>query len=506
MKLKVEEIKAAVNIVDVISTYTPLRRAGKELVGICVFHSDTTPSLYVNEDKQVFLCRACSVGGDILDFISQIENLSFQESVVELARIGGIEVEHGTVDKKPLEIIDANKRAMELYRRDVPLDWIKSRGYTKAFADEWKSGYAPKSGQFLFKIAKQEGWLDAAIMAGLVKRDKKGDHYDFFRDRYMFPIVSSKRLVAFGGRRAGMARAKFLNSSESAVYSKSKILYGLDSARQAAGKKKEMVVSEGYMDLWACRRAGIINSVATTGVAFTAQHATIVSRMVDGVVLCYDGDQAGEKATMLALGVCFNAGLPVRIARPPEGSDPDDMDPKELKKLIKKAPDAIEYYHDKYGHLPVRHQKRLIDTLAGYIHECPSRTLHDISKQQIKTFFKVDIVDAPAKPNSDVVGLAQRGVYAVMQDYANADKLFKGLERDHVKGDPALLYLYDAWKDNIESSSWVSRAPEKIRKQLISAINQLKFSQKSIQRLHILILDEALNKAMADIEERIGIA
>ena len=433
MKLKVQEIKEAVNIVEVITTYLPLRRAGREYVGVCPFHNDTTPSLSVNEDKQLFLCRACSTGGDVLDFIGKIENLSFQESVLEVARIGGIEVEEGVVDKKPLQIIEANKRALKLYQRSVPLEWIKERGYSEAFASEWNSGFAPKSGKFLHDIAKREGWLDSAILAGLVKRDSKGEHYDFFRNRYMFPIESSRRIVGFGARDAsGMARAKFLNTSENPVYNKSRILYGLDSARRASGKHKEMIVAEGYMDLWAFRRAGMAHSVSTSGIALTKQHALILSRMVDGIVLCYDGDKAGEKATMLALGICYGAGLPARIARPPAGLDPDDMDPVDLKALIKNAEDAIEYYHSKYGSTQIRHQKRLIEKLTEYIQNCPSRTLRGISKRQIKSFFKVDIEETPVETKGDVVGIFQRSVYAIMQDYSNAGIIFRELKRDHL--------------------------------------------------------------------------
>lgn len=506
MAYKVQDIKAAVNIVDVVSQHVSLRRAGNEYVGLCPFHNDTTPSLYVNEDKQLYLCRACSTGGDVLGFISELENLSFQEAVGELAKIAGIDITEEVADNRPQRIISANMKALELFRKRPPVDWVTERGYDKSFADDWQIGYAPKSGKYIYHHALGNGWLDDALLAGLVKKDEKGQHYDFFRDRVIFPIFVSKRLVGFGGRDfSGFARAKYLNTAENAVYNKSRVLYGIDAARRAGKRRKELVVGEGYMDEWAFHRGKLPNSVATGGVALTQQHATMLSRLVDGVVLCYDGDQAGEKATMRALGVCFGAGLPVRIARPPDGSDPDDMDPKELARIIKEAPDAIRYYKDKYGDLAVRHKKRLIEQLGKFISECPNRTLKDISIDQVKSLFKVDVSVANSKDDA-AVDVLQRAVYAIMQSGDNAEPIFNDLPPEAIRGNIALQYLYECWKGEKDQAEWVSGAAENVRKRLVAAMNQLFFSERSVIRIRLLILDRYYNNLMSSLEEKIATA
>jgi len=510
MKLNTQEIKAAVNIIDIIGSAVTLRKAGAEFVGLCPFHKDNSPSLYVNDQKQVFICRACGVGGDVVDFIREFENLSFVEAIDELAKAAGIEISEEKRDVRPSMILKANERALELYRVKAPLDWIKERGYPESFEKTFQVGLAPASGRYIYEHAKREGWLDEAVMAGLVRedKDKPGEYYDFFRNRVIFPIISSKRLIAFGGRDiSGNARAKYLNSSEHLLYSKSRIFYGIDLARRSSKKKKEMVVSEGYTDLWALHRAGLSNSLATCGTALTPEHGKILARMVDGVVLCYDGDLAGAKAVHRALGVCLGAGLPVRIAKPPDGMDPDDMDPQALSDLVKEAPDAIQYYANEFSDIDVRHQKRMLEDLRRFIYGSPSSILKGLYLNEVERHFKVELKPPSESPSDDtVVDVMQRAVYAVMQDYGNADILFEDVPDKAITGSQALSYLFKMWSSGADPSTWVMAAPESTKKKLVSSIGSLKFTKKSVARVRLLILHKHLTDQMIRIEEKISTA
>ena len=324
----------------------------------------------------------------------------------------------------------------------------------------------------------------------------------------MMPIVVNQRVIAFGGRDlTENARAKYLNSSEHLLYNKSRTFYGLDMARRISKRKRELVISEGYTDLWALHRAGLQNSLATCGTALTADHARILARLVDGVVLCYDGDLPGQKAVHRGLEICLGAGLPVRVAQPPSGSDPDDLDSEVLARLVREAPDAITHYAQAYSGIKVRDQRRLLEDLRRYIYGSPSSVLRSLYLNEVQRLFRIEL-KPPKKdePEDKTVDVLQRAVFAIMQDYDNADVIFEELPIEAIRANKALAHLHEACREGHDPATWVSAAPESVKKKLVSSIGLLRFTKNSVKRIRLLILHQYLTNRMICIEDKISSA
>jgi len=362
-----ERVRDAIDIVDLVGTYLSLRRAGKAMVGLCPWHEDSRPSFQVNPERQTFRCWVCNIGGDVFSFLMRMERLEFREALEQLAQRAGIDVPRGRgglpTDEKA-SILAALSWAADRYRdclRGSPeakpaRDYLASRGLTQQTIDTFRLGYAPPAWDWLLRQASAAGIGTGHLSkAGLVvERQDRSGHYDRFRDRVMFPICDHlSRCVAFGGRvlpGAPPDSAKYINSPETPLFSKSSTLYGLDTAREAISTSRRAIVVEGYTDCLAARQAGIHDIVAVLGTALGERHAKLLRRYADRIVLLLDGDDAGRRRANEILDVLLAEPIDVRIARLPSGVDPCefvlDQGRDAFEALVASAGDPLDYRLD----------------------------------------------------------------------------------------------------------------------------------------------------------------
>ncbi|HEX8741287.1 MAG TPA: DNA primase [Casimicrobiaceae bacterium] len=335
----VQTLLARVDIVDVIDRMVPLRKAGANYQACCPFHSEKTPSFTVSPTKQFYHCFGCGAHGTAIGFLMNYAGKSFPESVETLARDAGLTVPHidrpgererreQATDLAPVLLAAAKFYRAQLKDAEVAIDYLKRRGLTGPIAARFGIGYAPDARQAL--ASAFESYDNPALdAAGLVATGDGGRRHDRFRGRIMFPIHDSRgRVIAFGGRVLGSGEPKYLNSPETALFSKGHELYGLFLARDAIRSAGRAVVVEGYMDVVGLAQHGVENVVATLGTATTPVHAQKLFRLTDSVVFCFDGDAAGRKAAWRALENTLPAladGKEARFAFLPEGEDPDDF-------------------------------------------------------------------------------------------------------------------------------------------------------------------------------------
>jgi len=362
-----ERVRDAIDIVDLVGTYLSLRRAGKAMVGLCPWHEDSRPSFHVNPERQTFRCWVCNIGGDAFSFLMRMERLEFREALEQLAQRAGIDLPRGRGGLPPDEktaIQAALTWAAGRYRdclrtspeARVARDYLAGRGLSKETVDRFQLGYAPPGWDWLLRQASAAGIAaDHLLKAGLVvERQDRSGHYDRFRDRVLFPICDQfSRCVAFGGRvlpGAPPDSAKYINSPETPLFSKSSMLYGLDTAREAMSRSRRAIVVEGYTDCLAARQAGIDDVVAVLGTALGERHAKLLRRYADRIVLVLDGDDAGRRRADEILDVILAEPIDVRIARLPAGVDPCEFVLQEgreaFESLAANAGDPLDYRLD----------------------------------------------------------------------------------------------------------------------------------------------------------------
>jgi DNA primase len=335
-----EEVRARNDIVEVVSQYTRLKRTGKSWTGLCPFHADKKPSFSVHPETQTYRCWSCGEKGDVFTFIEKKENLEFVEALELLARRAGIAIERRGQSREQAsereQMFAINALAARYYQErlgnsSAARDYLANRGILKQTQEQWDLGFAPDEWEGLtFFLQRQRADLAIAAKLGLIRsRDPGGKTYDTFRNRLMFPIHDLQgRVIAFGGRAMGDDPAKYINSEQSAVFDKSRTLYGLAFARKSISSSTPAVFVEGYVDVITTHQAGFTQCVATLGTSMTEEHARLLARYSPRVIICYDGDSAGIKATMRGAAVWESIGIEgaeVRVARLPAGDDPDSL-------------------------------------------------------------------------------------------------------------------------------------------------------------------------------------
>ena len=335
---QIEEVRSRSDIVSVIGRYVRLKRAGSGYTGLCPFHNEKTPSFHVNPARQMYKCFGCGVGGNVLTFVMEYENLTFPEAMEMLAQENGIELpkQELTAQQKQQEslrqtLLEINKKAARYYfallkspRGKPGYDYLTGRGLSDETILHFGLGYAGQGGGELYQYMKKEGYSDSVLKeTGLFKMDERGA-YDKFWNRVMFPIMdANNRVIGFGGRVMGDAKPKYLNSPETKIFDKSRNLFGLNYAKR--GKRSHMFLCEGYMDVIALHQAGFTNAVASLGTAFTEQQANLIRRYTDEVLLTYDSDGAGIKAAMRAIPMLRRAGITGKVIHMEPYKDPDEF-------------------------------------------------------------------------------------------------------------------------------------------------------------------------------------
>jgi DNA primase len=344
----IEQVTAALNIVDVIGSYFPLRRAGTEFRALCPFHQEKTPSFYVNPDKQTFYCFGCQRGGSIIQFVQEYEHVDFPEAVRRLATRAGIAIQQEELSAEEEEKQTLRKRLLRLHFEaanwfhrnllrtragEAARSYLSQRGLNIETARRWQIGYAPDSWTALTEWGQQSGFSrEELILSGLVKPKEENNPrsrcYDRFRHRLMFPVTNDLgETIAFSGRQIdpNATGGKYVNSPESALFSKGNILFGLSHSKRAIARSRQAIVLEGQIDLISSFEAGVENVVAPQGTALTERHAALLKRFAEEIVLFFDADAAGERAAERALEILYTAGLQVRIGVLPAGEDPDSL-------------------------------------------------------------------------------------------------------------------------------------------------------------------------------------
>ncbi|MFO1443432.1 DNA primase [Bacillus sp. Bva_UNVM-123] len=340
---KVNEIRQAVDIVDVISDYVQLKKQGRNYFGLCPFHGENTPSFSVSPDKQIYHCFGCGAGGNAFSFLMELEGYSFQEAAVKLAEKGNIALEiaassvstHHSVPPDIQQMMEAHELLCKFYHHllvntkdgQQALEYLLNRGFTMDSIVKFQIGYSLNSWDFVYKFLMKRKFPQEIIeKAGLIIRSERdGNYFDRFRNRIMFPIFDRNgNPIAFSGRALGEDEPKYLNSPETAIFNKSKILYNFHLARPQIKKLQQAVLFEGFADVIAADRAGVENGLATMGTSLTEDHVLALRRNVQSITICYDSDSAGIEAAFRAANMLYDIGCHVRVALMSDGMDPDE--------------------------------------------------------------------------------------------------------------------------------------------------------------------------------------
>ena len=336
-------IRNAVDIVDVVNEYVQLKKQGRNYFGLCPFHGESTPSFSVSPDKQIFHCFGCGAGGNVFTFLMDIEGYSFLEAAKNLAERGNIPLEittndsfHDDAQAKPTKkMIDAHELLCKFYHHllvntkegEEALQYLLDRGFTREVIDQFSIGYALNSWDFVTTFLTKRGFDEALLdEAGLiVRREEDHKKFDRFRNRIMFPIRNHQgEVVAFSGRALGNDEPKYLNSPETPIFNKSKLLFNFHQARPSIRKKDQVVLFEGFADTISAKEAGVENGIATMGTSLTDDHIQILKRNCQEVLICYDSDKPGLEAANRTADLILQAGLTVKVAVMPDGLDPDE--------------------------------------------------------------------------------------------------------------------------------------------------------------------------------------
>ena len=394
----IEEIKSRVDIVEIVGQYVHLRPSGRNYVGLCPFHSEKTPSFTVSPDKQLFHCFGCQTGGDVFAFLMKRTGIGFAEAVQQLAQRAGIDWERLTQspedaarERKRRELLEVHRLVAGFFQEMLQApagaaarDYLAQRGIQPATVERFQLGFAPGGDQLVRFLAKRDVSPELAVEAGLLLPGRDGrPPYPRFRERLMFPIADhAGRVIGFGGRllveRAGAP--KYLNSPETPLFSKGRVLYGLHLAREAARQAGAVIVVEGYMDCISLWQNGVPNVVASLGTAFTEAQAQALARLAERVVIAFDADAAGEAAARRTLDILRAAGLRVAVMQLPAGKDPDEFarqfGPAAVAAAIAKAVPLVEYKLNQVlppaGAVSVEAKARAVEAALAIIAEVES--------------------------------------------------------------------------------------------------------------------------------------
>lgn len=354
-----EEIKSRLDIVDLISNYVELKKAGQNYKGLCPFHSEKTPSFVVSPDKQIYHCFGCGEGGDIFSFIMRHDNISFPEAVKTLARKAGVTIRErkGEISEEGIryKLMELNKEALRIFQENLKRSkeaqsYLEKRGIGIEAISTFSLGYSVRSWSYLYNKLREKGFTDSLMLqAGLIAQ---GDSlHDIFRGRIIFPIKNIHGdVIAFGGRVTDDSQPKYLNSPDTVIFKKGENLYGLDIAREEIRKKGYVIITEGYLDVITAHQKGFSNTVAPLGTALTEAHLLILKRFTKKAILVFDGDEAGVRAAHRSIPMLFSQSFRIKILLLPQGEDLDSFlrknNPELFRDLLSKARSPLNFLFD----------------------------------------------------------------------------------------------------------------------------------------------------------------
>ncbi|MCE9557803.1 MAG: DNA primase [Armatimonadetes bacterium] len=537
-------IRSRINIVDLVQERTNLKRKGKAWWGLCPFHDDKSPSFQVSDLTGQYRCWSCGAKGDIFTWVMEVEKVDFRDALEQLAEKAGVELKKGAPNEgsKRKSYQAANEFTLQFYSAQLKsskqtLDYCDRRGLSETVREEWQLGYAPGEHGLTNHLKKQGISLADAKEIFLVDGDQGGGYYDKFRDRLMFPIHDERgHLVAWGGRILGQGNPKYINSGDTPLYSKRKVLYGMNRAKEHIAAADRAILVEGYMDVIACHRAGVRNTVASLGTAMSEEQAKLLHRWCQKVTVLYDSDAAGQKAAARAAEVLSAEGLQVKVALLPVGQDPDsllkEVGPEAVVRVTEGGLSPVEYaisqLEMKYDLTAQEFWDQAIDSLKL------ARDSLEVSKQLEALALRYPFINNPQEALRALKQLARArlgptksaaapkrssGIEKVVRDVTGPEKLIlSALFFEELRpiaweaiGEPELfpswiakqvqLALYTAFGDDSpqgETRNWLAEIPEDEAKSYLSELAMHLETKKD--QLHIP--DEA---SLRHAIERLGL-
>lgn len=397
----IRELEERCRLEDIVPAYLTLKRRGKNLVGLCPFHSEKSPSFNVYPGNNSYYCFGCGKGGGVINFVMEAERLDFVEAVRWLAQRAGLQVpesgQDDTMAKLRMRILEINRESGRFFYQTLVspegrpgLDYFRSRGLDDKTIRHFGLGYAPESGFGLVNHLRKKGYTkDELVQSDMARLSKNGNLYDRYRGRVMFPIFDLRgNVTAFGGRVLTDEKPKYINTSDTPVYHKSSGLFAMNFAKNT--DSRQLILAEGYMDVIALHRAGFPNAIASLGTSLTEEQARVLRRYADEVVICYDSDGAGQKATQRAIPILKDAGLRVRVVTVPGGKDPDEFmrnygeeGPMRFQQLLEQSGTDVEY---RLGRLRAQYDLSTEDGRLRYLSEAAEQVLsklHSSMEQDI---------------------------------------------------------------------------------------------------------------------------
>ena len=399
----IERLRQTVDMAELVGAKTELKRSGQQMMGICPFHDERSPSFSVDPVQKVFHCFGCGEGGDLFKFVQLTEGLNFREAVESLSDRYGVTMELTEEDPQAAQRREKRDRLLELLERTAAFyvrnlwespeaeesrEYLKGRGLDEALLREFRVGYAPSAWDKVLVASRQSGYSEAELWdAGLTAKNQKGNVYDRFRRRITFPLCDSRgRVLGFGARAVGAdQQPKYLNSSENVIFHKGRQVYAADLARAAAAKSGEVILCEGYTDVIAMHQAGLRNTVGLMGTALTEDQVSELARMAPVVALALDADSAGQEAMIRAAKVAEGRKLELRVVPLPAGNDPADIvqqqGPEEITKLVAGSVPFVRFRVDRALLLAdlasAEGKDRAVSELAPIITPLPASAMRD---------------------------------------------------------------------------------------------------------------------------------
>ena len=520
----IDQVRLSIDIVDVVGDHVALTRRGKSFVGLCPFHDDSTPSLNVSQEKQIYKCFACGAGGNSFTFLRDIENISFIEAVRQLADRAGIALPDAKpADPDQQEVFDqlyrANELAVKYFHHLLTQDekaadamaYLEKRGINRDVIDAFSLGYAPDQWDGFLQVATRRGFSPQILeRAGLVLANQKGSgFYDRFRNRITFPIhAATGRPVAFGARALDPnEQAKYINSPETPVYNKSATLYGLWRDRDAIRDAGVALVVEGYMDLIALTQHGIENAVASSGTALTTDHARLLRRYAPKTILIFDGDTAGATAAMRGIGSLFEVGLEVRVVTLPEDHDPDSYvrahGPNGFLSLTENAAPAIDFLMEQFA------QRDDLSTIDG-----KTRTAHALAElvgrikdNALKQFLIKDIAEKIGIDEETLISITQTQRRSTRSQNGQAEPEPYDTRPRSERELLTFLMQHPETADSVFNQISPDNFTNSAYRQIATMIARNRQQKQSIEAAHLInqCNDDRLSRILTDLSLEIGI-
>lgn len=462
----IDEIKNKTDILDLVSEYVKLEKRGRNYIGLCPFHDEKTPSFTVSEDKQICHCFGCKKGGNVFQFTQEIKDVSFVEAVKDLGERVNIQVDIGQnqtnsstkIASDELKMIEMHELIKDYYHYalmktvegEEALNYLHERGFTDDLIKEREIGYAPDNSHFCHDFLEKKGYdIELAFEAGLLSRNEENfTYFDRFRNRIMFPLKNGQgRIVGYSGRTYTNQEPKYLNSPETPIFQKRRILYNLNKARKFIRKQDEIILLEGFMDVIKSDYAGLKQVVASMGTQLSQEHITFLQKLTQNVTLMFDGDYAGKEATIKTGQALLNQGLNVFVVQLPSGMDPDDYirkyDNEQFIKFVQQDKQSfvlfkVKMYQNEINHNDLAYEKHFKETVrdlslvnSGIIRNKLIQNIADIFKVSPETIqYELDATYQHQMPSN---------TYPTFQDEPSKQQLILGHLTKNEKAERALI-------------------------------------------------------------------